>query len=84
MKIKLENAIFSFINEKQQTDNTAYISHYWKKNTVREAAGYGVAGSQGYTKSIHKTGCRSNQCASQKNKILCNSISHATSNCENK
>ena len=55
-----------------------------KEITVREAAGYGIAGSQGYTRCICKAGCKTNRCACKKSNILCNSKCHSTKNCENK
>jgi len=55
-----------------------------KEITNREAAGYGIAGSQSYTRCICKTKCKTNRCAYKKNNVLCNSKCHDTTDCENK
>ncbi|XP_029345812.1 uncharacterized protein LOC107884502 [Acyrthosiphon pisum] len=55
-----------------------------KEITVHEAAGYGIAGSQGYTRCICKTKCKTNRCACKKINVLCNSKCHGTTNYENK
>jgi len=41
-----------------------------KEITVREAAGYGIARSQGYTKCICETKCKTNICTCKKNNVL--------------
>jgi len=55
-----------------------------KEISVCEAAGFGIAGSQGYTRCICEAGCKTNRCACKKSNVLCNLKCHSTTNCENK
>lgn len=51
-----------------------------KQITLREAAGQGVAGHQGFKRCNCISGCGSQKCACKAVEMLCNSKCHCTNN----
>ncbi|CAI6355373.1 unnamed protein product [Macrosiphum euphorbiae] len=49
--------------------------------TLREAAGHGIAGHQGFNRCNCKTGCGTKKCTCN---LLCSSKCHGNQNCTNK
>ncbi|XP_022162759.1 KRAB-A domain-containing protein 2-like [Myzus persicae] len=52
--------------------------------TLREAAGHGIAGHQGFNRCNCKTGCGTKKCACNAAEMLCSSKCHGNQNCTNK
>lgn len=51
--------------------------------TLREAAGHGIAGHQGFNWCKCKTGCGTKKCAYNAAEMLCSSKCHSNQNCTN-
>ncbi|CAI6377230.1 unnamed protein product [Macrosiphum euphorbiae] len=84
LKIKYTRAQISPCKEKFLELDEAMKKIKDREITLREAAGHGIAGHQGFNRCNCKTGCGTKKCACNAAEMLCSSKCHGNQNCTNK
>jgi hypothetical protein len=84
LKYKYTRAQISLCKEKFLELDEAMKKIKDREITLREAAGHGIAGHQGFNRCNCKTGCGTKKCASNVVEMLCSSKFLSNQNCTNK